>query len=69
MELKYLIYGLVDPRTRLIRYVPIPRWRLPFYLAWMRLTAPFRRRDIVRAVDRETGTITVDEDVRWWRFL
>lgn len=36
---------------------------------WAKLTAPFRRRVIVAAVDVDTGTITVAEDPKWYRFL
>lgn len=36
---------------------------------WRSLTAPFRKRCIVVAVNVDCGTITVADDPKWYRFL
>lgn len=36
---------------------------------WRRLTAPFRRRFKITAIDYGRGTVTAAADPKWWRFL
>lgn len=53
----------------IVAYRRVPEWKLAAKSLWRRLTRPFRRVVVVTAVDHETGTITVADERRWWRFL